>query len=70
MISKKKILNLELALTGAFNEVLKEHFNKHDIGGTPWYECQPEMWTPEEREIFDAMTDLQIKFMEKVKEIV
>jgi len=69
MISKKKYNALNLETTGIMNEVLEQYFN-HDIGGTPWYNTPPEMWMSEEKIIFDALSDMQQKFMDKLKEIV
>jgi hypothetical protein len=65
-ISKKKQQEIRNIGFHIFNTILDTHFDDHNIGGTKWYDTPPEMWMPEEKKIYDALTDFQTQFEEQV----
>lgn len=58
----KEIQNISFAYK-IIQSLEKNKFKSHLIGGTPWYDCPPEMWIPEEQELWDILfnTEEEVK---------
>lgn len=60
----KKILK-QINFISFIDRVIKENVSSPDFIDSP-----PEMWSSSEKEIFDALADLEFKLKEKVIEIL
>lgn len=68
-VTKKKLK--QISQIDFAHKILKNHESRSRcVGATPWYECPPEMWMQEERELWDSVYGLQHKITQEVLKIL
>lgn len=64
----KKIIG-EINRISVVSEIVEAREGRK-IGGTHWLNTPPDMWDDDERRLFDLANDIEMKFREKLFEIL
>lgn len=67
-LSKKK--KQEIERVSFMFELLKSHTPKEVSGGIHWVDTPPEMWSDNQKQLFEMMNELERKTIEEVLNIV